>query len=120
MVKDEGYAKIQSVVEMAQSILVNTATIGHPQINDTVQRVQDEWSTLAARMVDTKNQLDENIHKWSGFLEQIHQLRKTVEYFQSVLKDVTPFQSTMQEKRSQLDTIRVLLLWPILCFILIL
>lgn len=58
-------------------------------------------------MVDTKNQLDENITKWSGFLEQIHQLRKTTDYLQSVLKDVTPFLATLQEKRSQLDTIRV-------------
>lgn len=46
MYKDEGYAKIQSVVEMAQSILANTATTGHQAINDAVQKVQDEWSTL--------------------------------------------------------------------------
>jgi nesprin-1 len=107
MYKEEGYTRIQRVVEEAQSILANTATTGHPKINETVQKVQDEWSTLAAKMVDTKNQLDENIHKWSGFLEQIHQLRKIVEYLRSVLKDVTPFQATLQEKRSQLDTIRV-------------
>jgi nesprin-1 len=107
MYKDEGYAKVQGVVEMAQFILANTATTGHPAINDSLQKLQDEWSSLAAKMVDTKNQLDESIHKWAGFLEQIHQLRKTVEYLESVLKDVTPFQTTIQEKRSQLETIRV-------------
>lgn len=74
MFKDEGYAKIQNVVELAQGVLANTSTSGHPDINQAVQKVQDEWSMVAAKMVDTKNQLDENIHKWAGFLEQIHQV----------------------------------------------
>lgn len=104
--KDEGYAKVQSVVETAQSVLANTATAGHPSINNSLKKLQDDWSVLAAKMVETKNQLDENIHRWSGFLEQIHQLGKTVDYLETLFKDVFHFQTTLQEKRAQLETIR--------------
>ncbi|ODN01313.1 Nesprin-1 [Orchesella cincta] len=104
--KDEGYAKVQKVVETAQSVLANTATAGHPAINEALKKLQDDWSVLAARMVETKNQLDESIHRWAGFLEQIHQLGKTVDYLENLFKDVFHFQTTLQEKRAQLETIR--------------
>lgn len=104
--KDEGYAKVQSVVETAQTVLANTATAGHSAINEALKKLQNDWSILAAKMVETKNQLDESIHRWSGFLEQINQLGKTVDYLENLFKDVFHFQTTLPEKRAQLETIR--------------
>jgi len=105
--KDEGYGKVQAVIEQGQTVLANTATEGHPAINEKLQSIQEDWSSVAAKMIDTKNQLDESIHRWAGFLEQIHQLKKTTEYFESVLNDVNSFQTSLQDKRSQLESIRV-------------
>jgi archaellum component FlaC len=51
--------------------------------------------------------LDDCIHKWAGFLEQIQQLNKTVEQLTSAYDEVSQFQTTMSEKRSQLDRIKV-------------
>lgn len=52
--------------------------------------------------------LDDSIQRWSGFLEQIHNLNKTVEYLQSVTDEVSEFQATMSEKRTQLERIKCL------------
>ncbi|KAK3930234.1 Nesprin-1 [Frankliniella fusca] len=106
--KEEGFSKVQTLVELAQTVLANTAPAGHQAINDELARLQDEWSALASKMVETKTILDDSIQRWSGFLEQIHNLNKTVEYLQSVTDEVSEFQATMSEKRAQLERIKCL------------
>ncbi|CAG7726205.1 unnamed protein product [Allacma fusca] len=104
--KEEGFTKIQTIFEKAQSILSNTAPAGHEAINDKLKELQETWNALVSKMIDTKNHLDENIHRWAGFLEQVHQLSKTLEYVESTLDENLPFQATLQEKKSQLEIIK--------------
>lgn len=52
--KDEGFVRVQSCVELGQNVLANTATSGHENINNALEALQQEWSTLATKMVDTK------------------------------------------------------------------
>ncbi|CAH1403532.1 unnamed protein product [Nezara viridula] len=106
--KDEGFVRVQSCVELGQSVLVNTAPSGHEEINNALENLQQEWSNLATKMVDTKALLDDCIHKWAGFLEQIQQLNKTVEHLTSSYATVSEYQTTFSEKRTQLDKIKTL------------
>lgn len=105
--KEEGFSKIQGTVELAQTVLANTAPAGHDGINQTVEKLQQDWSALASKMVETKTYLDETIHRWAGFLENIHQLNKTIEHVEHTLSDVSQFQSTLSEKRAQLERLKV-------------
>ncbi|KAK6636175.1 hypothetical protein RUM43_009828 [Polyplax serrata] len=104
--KEEGFSKIQGIVELAQAVLANTAPSGHKKINDLLAQLQDEWSTLALKMVEIKTNLDDSIHRWAGFLEQIQELNKTVDYLESRCNDLLPFETTMSEKRANLDKIK--------------
>lgn len=52
--KEEGFSKVQALVELAQTVLANTAPAGHQDINDELARLQEEWSALASKMVETK------------------------------------------------------------------
>lgn len=106
--KEEGFGKVQSTVELAQTVLANTAPSGHDAINEMLARLQEEWSSLALKMIETKAILDDSIHRWAGFLEQIHELNKTVEYMENGYKELSEFQTTMSEKRAQLDRIKCL------------
>ena len=54
MFRDEGFAKVQAVVELAQIVLANTAPQGHEPINHSVEALQEIWSKLASKMVETK------------------------------------------------------------------
>lgn len=106
LVKDDGFAKMQSLVELAQTVLANTAPSGHETINNALAALQAEWSALALKMVDIKSSLGDSINQWSGFLEQVQFVNKSVEWLDNQLKELNEFQTTMTEKRTQLDRIR--------------
>lgn len=106
LLKDEGFAKVQSCVEMAQSVLANTAPHGHEAINKSLAKLQDDWSALALKMVDIKTILDQSINQWSGFLDQIQNVLKSVEWLETALRELSQFQTTMPEKRTQLERIK--------------
>ncbi|XP_076280585.1 muscle-specific protein 300 kDa [Lasioglossum baleicum] len=106
--KEDGFAKVQGIVELAQAVLANTAPTGHRDINDAVGKLQEQWSALASKMLEAKTNLDDSINKWAGLLEQIQSMNKTVDYMQSTLNDFLPFQATMSEKRCQLERIKAL------------
>lgn len=106
LLKDEGFAKVQSIVELAQVVLANTAPHGHEPINKTLADLQEEWSAVALKMVDIKSNLGDSINQWSGFLEQVQSVNKTVEWLDNLVRELTEFQTTMTEKRTQLDRIR--------------
>lgn len=106
LLKDEGAVKIQSLVELAQVVLANTAPSGHEAINKALGKLQEDWSAIALRMIDVKSSLDDSINQWSGFLEQVQNVKKTVEWLENILKELSEFQTTMTEKRAQLDRIK--------------
>nr|XP_034172930.1 nesprin-1 isoform X14 [Osmia lignaria] len=106
--KEDGFAKVQGIVELAQAVLANTAPTGHKAINDAVGKLQEQWSALASKMLETKTNLDDSINKWAGLLEQIQSMNKTVDYMETALNEFIPFQTTMSEKRCQLERIKAL------------
>lgn len=106
LMKDEGSAKVLSIVELAQTVLANTAPSGHDAINKELAKLQDLWSTIALRIVEVKGQLDDSMTQWSGFLDQIQNLNKFNDSLAATLKELSEFQATMPEKRAQLDRIK--------------
>ncbi|XP_046474495.1 muscle-specific protein 300 kDa isoform X6 [Neodiprion pinetum] len=106
--KEDGFSKVQGIVELAQTVLANTAPPGHQAINDALAKLQEQWSALASKMLETKTNLDDSINNWAGLLEQIQSINKTVEYMQTSVNEISQFQSTMSEKRSQLERIKTL------------
>lgn len=106
--KEDGFARVQGIVEVAQTVLANTAPAGHRAINDALANLQEQWSTLASKMLETKTNLDDSINKWAGLLEQIQSINKTIEYMQTSIDEISQFQTTMTEKRSQLERIKAL------------
>lgn len=106
LLKDEGFAKVQSIVEMAQGVLANTAPHGHDSINKSLSKLQDDWSAIALKMVDIKAILDQSINQWSGFLDQVQSVTRTNEWLENALRELSELQTTMTEKRAQLERIK--------------
>lgn len=104
--KEDGFAKIQNLVELAQSVLANTAPSGHKAINDVLTNLQEDWSNVASKMVETKTSLDDLLTKWAGLLQQTQGLNKTIEWMENQLQELSVFQSSIPEKRVQLDRIK--------------
>ena len=72
--KDEGFGKVQNIVELGQNVLANTATNGHTKIVDDMKNLQAKWSQLVAKLGESRVEVDDSISKWSGFLDSINQL----------------------------------------------
>lgn len=104
--KDEGFAKIQNIVELAQLVLANTAPSGHEAINQVLANLQEQWSNIASQMMETKATLDDLLTKWAGLLEQTKGLNKIIEWMEEQLSDLSQFQSNIPEKRAQLERLK--------------
>lgn len=104
--KDEGSTRIQQIIDLSRQVLACTTSLGHEAINRVVADLQDEWSCLTLRMVDVKSQLDDAINQWSGFLDQVNDLKKKIEWMETEMKLLSEFQGNMAEKRAQLDKIK--------------
>lgn len=52
--KDDGFSKVQNCIEIGQIVLANTAPEGHKSINEALISLQEHWSSLASKMVETK------------------------------------------------------------------
>lgn len=104
--KDEGFTKIQSLVELAQNVLANTAPSGHEAINNALVSLQEQWSALLSRMIETKNMLDDSVTKWAGFLEQVQLIDKSNNWLENMLAELTPFETSITDKRVQLEKLK--------------
>ncbi|ERL91661.1 hypothetical protein D910_08989, partial [Dendroctonus ponderosae] len=106
--KEEGFATIQRLVELAQNVLANTAPHGHDAINHTLANLQSEWSNIATSMVGTKSLIEDALRKWTGLLEEISALDKKIENLESQYSELCELQATASEKKTQLDRIKAL------------
>ncbi|KAL4710682.1 hypothetical protein ACJJTC_003318, partial [Scirpophaga incertulas] len=106
MTKDEGFTKVQSLVELAQNVMANTAPAGHEAINNSLVALQEQWAALLSRMVETKSLLDDSVTKWAGFLEQIQLIEKSNAWLENMLEELTPFETLMSDKRAQLEKLK--------------
>merc|ERR1719397_1300749 len=104
--KDEGFCKVQNIVELGQSVLANTSTNGHNKIVEEMKDLQTNWSQLVARLGESRVEVDDSIGKWSGFLDAINQLQVSVTNMEKIFNAVAPTQSQSNEKRAQIDKLR--------------
>ncbi|XP_055538750.1 muscle-specific protein 300 kDa isoform X3 [Wyeomyia smithii] len=104
--KDEGTARMQTIIDLSQQVLACTIPTGHDEINRAICSLQDEWSTISLRMIDVKSFLDEALNQWSGFLDQVSDLKTKITWLENEFAALSVFESTMADKRAQLDRIK--------------
>lgn len=52
--REEGFSRVESTLELAHKVSAWTAANGHEPINNRITLLQDQWSALAAKMIETK------------------------------------------------------------------
>ncbi|XP_043237695.1 nesprin-1-like isoform X2 [Amphibalanus amphitrite] len=106
--KDEGFKRVHAAVDLGHQVLRNTEPTGHQAISEQLTALQESWGSMATQMAETKSNLDEAIHRWAGFLEEIQRLKRSSDATGAVLQEAAQFQTTMAEKRAQLDRLKSL------------
>lgn len=77
MYKDDGFSKVQNCIEIGQIVLANTASEGHKPINESLISLQEHWSSLATKMVETKvNSIIYNLMKLNRIFKCINIIKQ--------------------------------------------
>ncbi|KAG1668684.1 Nesprin-1 [Nymphon striatum] len=105
--KDEGFHKVQAIIEAGQGVLANTSPDGHKKINDAMSELQEDWSKIAAWMSEAKVLLEEHIRRWAGFMEQLQQLKMFVDEMQLLVNDANEFKTTLFDKKNIYEKLKV-------------
>ena len=104
--KDDGFAKVQRSVDLAQTVLANTDASGHEEIKEQVAGLRGSWSDLASKMAETKLSVDNCIHKWASFADEVKQLDKVIEAVLKNFQECDQPKLTTMEKRAEVDFLK--------------
>lgn len=106
--RDEGYGKLQQVIDQAHLVLPNTSAVGKDTINEDLASLRQNWDDLTNRLNTGKTQLEMATSQWGFHEESISQLGKWLTETENCVKVESTQQATLPEKRSQLERIKVL------------
>ena len=105
--KEEGMHMLQISLDNLQVVLPNTNVAGRDNMRQEMQTLQAEYDTLSADLNDTRNKLDGTLAQWTVYDDSIEQLRRWLNDLENQIHTETQLQNTLQEKKLQLDRIKV-------------
>ncbi len=106
MTRDDGFGKVQSAVELAQSVLANTSPDGHDKIKGEIAQLQGSWSELVSKIAELKMSMDDSAHKWSGYLEQVDQLSKTLDTVDFAIEEIDSEEAEGGDRRNHIEKLK--------------
>ena len=68
--------------------------------------LRGSWSDLASKMAETKLAIDNCIHKWASFADEVKQLDKVIEAVLKNFQECDQPKSTLTEKRAEVDFLK--------------
>ena len=105
--KESLASKFQIITDKAQAVLSTTAPVGHQSINEDIQSLQEDLSTISLKSSTLKVTLEDLLHLWSEYLYTIKQISKMTDTVETNLNEVKKLQSTLAEKKCQMDKVKV-------------
>ena len=105
--RDEGYHKLQQVLDQAHLVLPNTSTPGKDTISEDLAKLRHHWDDLTGRLTTSKTQMETATSQWDLYEDSEGHLSKWVAETESGLKLETGLQATLPEKRAQLERVKV-------------
>lgn len=105
--KEEGMHMLQIALDNLQIVLPNTNVAGRDNMRREMQTLQAEYDALSADLNDTRNKLDGTLSQWTVYDDSVEQLRRWLNDLENQLHAETQLQNTLQEKKLQLERIKV-------------
>jgi nesprin-1 len=105
--REEGYGKVQQVVDQAHLVLPNTSAPGKESINEELCALRQNWDELTARLNTGKTQLEMATSQWTLYEESCASLSKWLTEAENTVKQEAGQQASLPEKRAQLDKAKV-------------
>ena len=105
--RDDGFGKLQQVIDQAHLVLPNTSAPGKETINGELSALHQNWDDLTSKLNSGKTQLELATSQWTLYEESCASLSKWLSEVETSMKQEIGQQASLPEKRSQLDKIKV-------------
>lgn len=115
--KEEGMHMLQIALDNLQIVLPNTNVAGRDNMRREMQTLQAEYDALSADLNETRNKLDGTLSQWTVYDDSVEQLRRWLNDLENQLHAETQLQNTLQEKKLQLERIKVQFKVPLGCMV---
>lgn len=99
---------LQIALDNLQIVLPNTNVAGRDNMRREMQTLQAEYDALSADLNETRNKLDGTLSQWTVYDDSVEQLRRWLNDLENQLHAETQLQNTLQEKKLQLERIKVI------------
>ena len=105
--KEEGMHMLQIALDNLQIVLPNTNVAGRDNMRREMQTLQAEYDALSADLNETRNKLDGTLSQWTVYDDSVEQLRRWLNDLENQIHTETQLQNTLQEKKLQLERVKV-------------
>ncbi|CAG5128719.1 unnamed protein product, partial [Candidula unifasciata] len=106
--KEEGIHLLQIALDKIQTVLPNTSVAGREDMRHDLQVIQQEYDSLSAKLNDVRENHSLTFAQWTVFDDSLLQLQRWLKDFEDQLTAETALQNTLQEKRLQVERVKIL------------
>jgi len=82
---------------------------GHDVVRQQTAALQLEWDDLFTKVTASQRQLDVTLLEWTSYTDRVHQIEAWLAKMRTLLRNELPLVGTLEEKRTQLQTFKVLM-----------
>ena len=105
--KEEGLHMLQIALDNLQVVLPNTSVGGRDLMRREMQAVQQEYDGLSGDLSEVKLKLDGCLAQWTVYDDSVQQLQRWLNDLETQVQTESQLQNTLQEKKLQLDRVKV-------------
>jgi len=105
--RDDGFQRVQQVVDAGHSVLPNTSSAGKDTVNAELQQLRQTWDAIVAQMTSAKTALEASVSQWQLYDNTVEELTNWLSQTEAAVKAEADLESTLPEKRAQLERMKV-------------
>lgn len=105
--RDIGFGKLSSAVEAGEKLYPNTAADGREEIRQELRALKLGWESLFDDLSSAQRKMEVALVQWTSFDDSYGQVEHWLRDMESHLEGQTPLRSTLEEKKSQLQSYKV-------------
>ncbi|KAK7104412.1 hypothetical protein V1264_019133 [Littorina saxatilis] len=106
--KEEGMHMLQIALDNLQMVLPNTSVAGRDAMRRDMQTLQQEYDALSGRLLEARSQQEGMLAQWTVYDDSLGQLVRWLQDLENQVAAESASQNTMQEKKLQLERVKVL------------
>lgn len=106
--KDQGLNKLQVALDNMQIILPNTSVAGRDAVRREMQCLHQDYDAVSQELTKVRGTLEGCLSQYSVYMDGCGQLQGWMRDLEDQLESEAELQSTLEEKKLQLDRIKVI------------